>query len=351
VNRWYGRARASPVNRGYETVPAVTTVIRRPVVLTAALAVLGTVLAGCGSGPSQVNAAVIIGDRVISVDEVQRRLDMALKAEPAARELAKNHRLDLVSRGIVSELIRHELLAEAARREGLTVSEQDVTELVTRGSLPEDPVLRSVQAGFDRGQLVRDQLLSVSLGQKYRDRLHVTVDGAVLASSDAREKADELARKLAAQPDRAVQLLESAATEEIQPVPDQTFGPISTFAIYGESQQQQVSLIPVLGVPENTVIAFPFGSGDQGAGARWLVALVRQRDVNGTPSEQEVPFASQVTPQWLHSVGQQLVSPLAAELGVRISPRYGVWDELAVGVAPNEAEKAGIVLPAANPRQ
>jgi len=83
--------------------------------LVAALAVLGGALTACASGPSQVNSAVIIGDHVISVDDVQRRLDEALTVEPAAKDLAKNHKLDLASRGIVDQLVRHELLAEAAR--------------------------------------------------------------------------------------------------------------------------------------------------------------------------------------------------------------------------------------------
>src|SRR5436190_11329797 len=94
---------------------------RRPAALIAGLAVLGSVLTACGSGSTQANSAVIIGKRVISVDEVQQRLDTALSKEQVAKDLAKNHKLDLVSRGIVSTLVLHELIVEQVRRDGLSV--------------------------------------------------------------------------------------------------------------------------------------------------------------------------------------------------------------------------------------
>lgn len=323
----------------------MTTAIR-PLAALAALAVATTLVSGCGSGPSQVNSAVIIGDRVVSVDEVQRRLDTALNAEPAARDLAKNRKLDLVSRGIVNQLVRHELVAEAARRDGLTVSESELTELTASTAAPEDPVLRSVQAAFDAREIARDRLLLQALGRKYLDRLQLEVELAtVVSQTSGRERAAELARKVAAQPDRMAQLVQEAASEEVNLVRVPVLNPVNT---YGFFTQEQVQLAPVFTAGANTVVSFQFVAGEQAGANAWLVALIKQRDLDATLSEQERELVAQVPPEWQQNVGTQLIGPLAAELGVRISPRYGVWDELAVGLAPNEAEKVGLVLPAAS---
>jgi hypothetical protein len=321
---------------------------RRPGLLIAVLAVLASAVTACGSGPSQINSAVIIGDRVVSVDEVQRRLDTALEAEPAARDLARNRKLDLVSRGIVNQLVRHELIAEAARREGLTVSEADVTELTASSAPPEDPVLKAVMAGFDGREIARDRLLLQELGRRNLDRLQVQLQAAtVVSQGNARETATDLARKLAAQPDRLPELVQELGSQEVNVVRVESLNPVNT---YGFFVQEQVQLTPVFSVGPNTVVSFQFVAGEQAGANAWLVALVRSRDTRATLSEQDRALVAQVPPEWHQAIGTQLIGPLADELDVRISPRYGVWDELAVGVAPNESEKVGLVLPVATPK-
>jgi hypothetical protein len=320
----------------------VTTRIRA---LVAALAVLGGTLTACATGPSQVNSAVIIGDRVISVDDVQHRLDRALQTEPASKELAKNRKLDLVSRGIVNQLVRHEVLAEAAKREGLTVSEKDVSDVAAGTGPAEDPFQRTVDAAFDPRETARDRVLLVMLGRKYMDRLQVVFDGAlVVTPTNAQATAVDLANKMAAQPKNTAQMLNSLDSQTIQPAVDQEFSAVGAFRFFS---QQQVDLAPLFGVQPNNVVAFPFGGGGEQSPSGWLVALVKKRDDHATLSEQEQSAAGTVTPQWDYQVGLQLIGPLVSELNIRISPRYGVWDRLAVGVAPSEKEKTGLLLPVA----
>jgi SurA-like N-terminal domain len=331
--------------------------IRRPAVLLAALAVSGSALTACGSGPTQANSAVIIGDRVITVDDVQQRLDKALNAEPAAKDLAKNRKLDLVSRGIVNTLVRHELITEAAKRDNLSVSEKDVADFVARSAPPEDPVQRSVDAGFDSRELARDRLLEVALGRKYVDKVQLTLDGAALVSPNTtRQTAVDMAKKIAAHPDQVAQLAKAAATPDgqNQEVAELPWNVVRRFGQALQSAQSngqnqappaQAMLPELFAAPPNSVIALQLGSGEQAESGGWLVALVRRSD-NGVP-EQEASFASEVPPDWLFALGEHLLGPLAADLGIRISPRYGVWDDLSVGVAPGEAEKTGVVLPAA----
>ncbi|MDQ3787420.1 MAG: hypothetical protein M3422_09275, partial [Actinomycetota bacterium] len=91
----------------------MTSVLRRAVAPFAAVTALVATLSACGTGPSQVNSAVIIDDHVISVDEVQSLIDKVVK-EPAARPLAQQHKLDLVAREVVSQLVTHQVLSEVA---------------------------------------------------------------------------------------------------------------------------------------------------------------------------------------------------------------------------------------------
>jgi hypothetical protein len=39
-----------------------------------------------------------------------------------------------------------------------------------------------------------------------------------------------------------------------------------------------------------------------------------------------------------------MLEPYAERSEIRVSPRYGVWDVAAMGVAPSEAETVGLVL-------
>jgi SurA-like protein len=319
--------------------------------LVAALAVVGGALTACASGPSQINSAVIIGDRVISVDDVQHRLDESLNTEPATKDLAKNRKLDLVSRGIVNQLVRHELLAEAAKREGLSVSEKDLAD-VTAGTAPaQDPVQRAIEAGFDAHELAKDRLLALNLGKKYASRLQLTVSGAqVVSPANAQKLATDLAKKLAAvKPDQVGAELEKLATQEINPVPNLLVSAPYSYGLWA-SQNQGLDIRPLFGAPVNSVVAFPLGSGEQSASSGWFVGVIQRRDENATLTDQVAQLLPQVTPDWLQGVGLKLISPLAAELGVRISPRYGIWDQLSVGVVPSEGERFGLIIPAANAR-
>lgn len=318
--------------------------------LVAAFAVLGGALTACGSGPSQANSAVIFGDRVISVDDVQSRLDKALQTEPAAKELAKNRKLDLVSRGIVNQLIRHELLAEAARREGLTVSEKDVTDLTARIAPSEDPVVRSVHAAFDPKDIVRDRVLAVELGQRRLTKEQLVLNGVAIGGVvNTKAKAVELGKSIAAAPDKASSIGEQAlgADGRGQPLQDFQFNAIRTYeGAKQNSQGQQIPIDamtpPLFSVPDNTVVVLSLGSGEE-ANSGFLVALVR-RPTAGVPQE-DASLASDVPADWLESLGEHVLASYAKEMSFRISPRYGVWDQLAVGVAPSDAEKVGEVLP------
>ncbi|HEY3482715.1 MAG TPA: hypothetical protein VGL02_27845, partial [Streptomyces sp.] len=79
-------------------------------------------LAGCGSGPSQAGAAAIVGDRAVPLDQVQNLIEKAVREQPYAQKLAAEHKLDLLGRAIVGQLVVHELLTQVSGKEGIPVN-------------------------------------------------------------------------------------------------------------------------------------------------------------------------------------------------------------------------------------
>jgi hypothetical protein len=82
--------------------------------------------------------------------------------------------------------------------------------------------------------------------------------------------------------------------------------------------------------------------------ASWAVVVVRQRDV-GTPAA--VNQADQLTLDQIMAIGQRMLQPDFGTTSLKINPRYGVWDPVAMNVAPSEATTTGVVLPLRGPGQ
>jgi hypothetical protein len=336
----------------------VTTVKLRPrsrtTVLIALLTALVAGLTACGSGPSQVNSAVIVDGKAIQVDEVQDLLDKIVKEQPAARPLAQQHKLDLVAREAVSQLVLHELLEKAAREEDISASPEQIDQTIAQdpfkdelpadGSVPPDALASQlVYRARDLRDTVTDQLLMVQLAGKYFDKLQVTMDYTTVVSDQQgakpesmRDKAFAKAREFAANPDDVASLIakDKAAGGDAQ-----------EGAQFPAVQSAQLAATAMFGAGEGTVVAFE-PSPEQ---ALWVVGLVRKRDTNATVDASQAP---QVQPSELVAVGKRMLQPYAERSEIRVSPRYGVWDMSALGVAPSESETAGLVLaPAAKSQQ
>jgi hypothetical protein len=327
----------------------VTSVIRRTGLLMTAVASVAA-LTACGTGSSQPNAAVIIDDRTISVDQVQAVLEKVVQEQPAAEPLAQQHKLDLVAREVVSQLIVHELITKAAREENLSVDQDQLNELLAQNPLgqelptdgsvpPEQLATQLVYRARDAREVVTDQFLMQELGAKYVDRLAVNMAFVAVAQADPsaaagnlRADAEDLARKFAANPDGVGDIIESATAEGLNANPN---------AEFIGALQPELEATVMFGSPEGSVVVFQPSAEQE----LWVVGMILERSENATvpaESQQEVP---EVTADQLVPIGERLLQPLAEEIGITISPRYGVWDPSAMGVAPNEDEFAGLVLP------
>jgi len=304
-------------------------------------------LTACGSGPSQVNAAVLVDGKAISVDDVQSLLDKVVREQPAARPLAQQHKLDMVAREAVSQLVLHELLMGAAEKEGISATPEEVDQAVKqdpfKDELPADgsvpPAALSQQLVYrarDLRDTITDQVLMVKLADKYFDKLQVTIDYTSVAATDPSAKPESLrgkveakARELAADPDNAAAVIAKDAQAGGDAKEGQEFPAVQSAALAATS---------MFGASEGSVVAFE-PSAEQ---AFWVIALIRKRDTDATVDTSQAP---QVDPSELVAVGKRMLQPFAEDGDIEVSPRYGVWDMSAMGVAPSEAETEGIVIP------
>ncbi|WP_433268304.1 SurA N-terminal domain-containing protein [Actinosynnema sp. CS-041913] len=299
------------------------TVQRRFTLVGAAVALL---VAGCGTGPSQVGSAAIIGDTVIPLEQVQQRLDVVLKKEPEAQKLHEQRKLDQVSRQLVTLGVQHELIERAAQREGVTVSEEAVTESVENAGGPDTASQNTVYDATTFRERAKDQLLLVELARKYVDKMEVTFD--YFFTKDNKD-AIAKAKQIAVDPSKMAEFVRSGP----QGPEGQQLSKVGQKVRSAESPQAAGS--PLFGVDPGTVVAF---APDPGS-AQWIVAYVTERDDDATSTGES--STEQLTPQLLEQIGLRLVLRLAGDPEIRVNPRYGVWDTTAISVAPGEEELSG----------
>lgn len=328
--------------------------MRRLLPLVTSVLVGLLVLAGCGTGPDRVGAAAVVGNTVIPIDEIQSNLRtavpdlrIAVDQQAAQQGIAPGspippQLLAQESRRLVTVRVLHELIAEQSRRDGIVVAPQRVDAALASAGGAEAAAAGS---GFDpatiRG-LVADQLAAGDIGRQVFDRLQVTIDYATAPDRDA---AEALARQVAADPSQAPQLFgrggAGAAGLTLRPGADQGAGLRSTAS----------SLL--FGLPAGTVTITPGGSSQAGGGqdpaqGPWSVIHVRERNLDAPPAAPGVTPASAVDEDTMFGFGLRQLQPLALELGVTVSPRYGAWDPTQLDVVDTPGA-VGVVTPVRTP--
>ncbi len=323
-------------------------IMRRRRALVAVLA--GPVLlAGCNAGPGQIGAAVIIDGNATSVDRVQQLIDKAVREHPYGQQLAKEHKLDLVGREIVRQEILHDLTMRAAVREQIKVEESAVVAALQNDPLAtpmeanqQDDPATSVQQLVARVRDHRDALVDAALQSqlalKYLEKLTVTFDFSSVSSTDAtgadadklREQAIEKAQKFAASPTAAAEMI-----AQDQQLPD---AQANTDQKLPALQSPATAATVLFGIEPGTVAAFQ-PSPQQ---PLWVVVVVRERTADKPVAVDQAP---QPTAQQLANVGIRLLQPYVDQAGLKVNPRYGVWDVVGMDLAPSESSKKGIVLP------
>jgi hypothetical protein len=137
--------------------------IRRPTVALGLLAAV--VLTGCRTSP---NVAAYVGDEQVTVAELQSAVDERL-ADPAIAQAVGDGGTDY-TRQVLTLLVREELYAEAARRNDVEVTDDDVTAFVDAALAGRDEDQLYAQAaaqGYSREDVresARQQLVRRELG-------------------------------------------------------------------------------------------------------------------------------------------------------------------------------------------
>lgn len=286
---------------------------------------MAAVLSGCGSGPSQAGSAAIVGDTAVSLGETQRRVDVAL-AKPGLLDQLKLQGAGAadISREVVTRSVQHSLLAEAARRENIAVREDEVDrELAEEGGVA-TLVESTIYDENSVREAVRDRLVAQGLARKLLTRVSVTLD---IIRATSKDDAVAKARKMASGgADAAAVLAADPRSQRNQ--------------LLRASLNPQLAASFLFGTPAGSVVAVQTSPAPDG----WTVLRVTQRSTTAPPVGGPGALA-QVDGDTLDEIGRRFTQPLAEELGVRVNPRYGVWDPLLLLVQAPDAP-SGLVLPA-----
>ncbi|HSL08356.1 MAG TPA: SurA N-terminal domain-containing protein, partial [Pseudonocardiaceae bacterium] len=288
-------------------------------------------IGGCSSGPSQVGAAAFVNDTEIPLKQVQSQLTTVLTKEGAQvrDQLAVEHQLDDLARTIVTLQVRHELLAIAARRAGLTVDQARVNRLVSEVGGAEAASQGTVFDANTYRQRVSDKLLMAQLGRRALRNSAVTVDYTTAETRTAAQaRVEELSRAGAK---RARQLIDA----DVRAGKDAVIGKRIVAA-----DDPIFATTPAFGVAEGTVVAFQLTDTTP-----WLIMVIKNRTDRGVQPSDHAPVPGQIDPAVLEAIGLRQLAQVGEEVGVRLAPRYGIWDPVSVQAVANENETSGFLAP------
>ena len=290
----------------------------------AVVATVGVVVSGCGTGPSQVGSAVIVGSTAVPLDQVQSRLDVALGKTDAVAQLASSGiGAPDIARDVVTGAVLHDLLTRTAAADGIVVTEADVDAALQESGGADAALSQSLYDLSAVRERVRDRIIAVRHAERIVPGLTVTAD---LIASETRDDAAAKARVLAAGGPEADALFAEN--------PQNSRRSLSYKAVDSPEAASTV----LFGLPVGRTAYFQ-PSPQQGGG--WIVLRVtdRQEDPNADPDA-----ATSLGEADLAAIGQRLLQPLAEEVGVRVNPRFGVWDPVSMRVVAAD-QQGGAILP------
>lgn len=295
--------------------------------VVAVVAVIGAVVSGCGSGPSQVGSAAIIGSEAIPLAVVQEQITTALGAEKSQAVAGRNqgaggnYGSPQVAREVVTGAILSNLLDRRIAEEGIEIGDSELDAALAGAGTAEELDQASLYTPEVQRERIRDDLAAAELGARYVDRLGVTLQFTGFPTED---EALAAARVAAAG------------------------GPDADAVFADAPPQGQASRIRAA---ENPALATSFAFGTPAGsvvvlrpaqdGAPWTVIRILERDNDLPPMQPSA--VDRFGPADLQLIGYRLLQPAAAELGVQVNPRYGVWDPIQLGVVGAE-ETAGVIV-------
>lgn len=301
----------------------------RRATLGVAVVVAGVLIGGCGS--SQVGVAAFVDGTQIPQGQVHDQLVTVLNKEgPQARaQLVAGRQLGEVSRKIITLRIRHQLLDIAARRAGLTIDEAQVNRLIKEVGGAEAASKGTIFDAKSYRERAKDKLLMAALGRTALRNSAVTVDYTTADTrTAAKQRVDQLAE---AGSKRARQMIDA----DVHAGKDAELGKRIVAA-----DDPIFATTPAFGVAEGTVVAFQLEDTKP-----WVVMVVKNRTDRGVEPSEHAPQIDQIDPAVLEAIGLRQLARIADEVGVRLNPRYGVWDPVTLQVVSDDNETGGFEAP------
>jgi hypothetical protein len=304
----------------------------RRVLRAAAGAVVGMLLiGGCSLGSSQLDAAAFVDGTKISQDQVHGQLETVLAKEgPQVRaQLTAGHQLPDVSRKILTVRIRHQLLQDAARRAGLTVDQARVQRLINEVGGTEAASKGTIFDANGYRERAQDKVLMAQLGRTALRNSAITVDYTTAATrTAAKQRVAELSQAGAK---RARQLIDA----DVRAGKDAELDKRIVAA-----DDPIFATTPAFGVAEGNVVAFQPDDTKP-----WVIMVIEDRATRGAQASEHAPQIDQIDPTVLEAVGLRQLAQVGQDGGVRLNPRYGVWDPVGLQVVADDNETSGFVAP------
>jgi hypothetical protein len=297
----------------------------------AGVAAVGLLISGCGFGSSQLGAAAFVDGTEVPLEQVHGQLMTVLAKEgPQVRaQLEAGHQLGDLSRKIVTVRIRHQLLEIAARRADLAVDQSRVNRLIKEVGGAEAASKGTIFDANSYRQQVKDRLLMAAVGRAALRNSAVTVD---YTTADTRTAAKQRVEELSqAGSTRARQSIDA----DVRAGKDAELGKRIVAA-----DDPIFATTPAFGVAEGTVVAFQLADTKP-----WVIMVVKNRTNRGAQPSDHAPPIDQIDSAVLEAIGLRQLAQVGEELGVRLSPRYGVWDPVSVQVVSDENETGGFIAP------
>lgn len=297
----------------------------------AGVAAVGLLISGCGFGSSQLGAAAFVDGTEVPLEQVHGQLMTVLAKEgPQVRaQLEAGHQLGDLSRKIVTVRIRHQLLEIAARRADLAVDQSRVNRLIKEVGGAEAASKGTIFDANSYRQQVKDRLLMAAVGRAALRNSAVTVD---YTTADTRTAAKQRVEELSqAGSTRARQSIDA----DVRAGKDAELGKRIVAA-----DDPIFATTPAFGVAEGTVVAFQLADTKP-----WVIMVVKDRTNRGAQPSDHAPPIDQIDSAVLEAIGLRQLAQVGEELGVRLSPRYGVWDPVSVQVVSDENETGGFIAP------
>jgi len=296
---------------------------RRTTLLGLLLAGVAAALTACQSSPG---AVAFVGDERVSAKQLQSDLDSAFATPKLKDGVTQQYGADLSTfrRELLDDRVRHELVAEAVRRTGVTVSDDDVEKLIKS------------QGGYDRMRDAghwshdlafrhfKDLLLTAELGYTQQN-VHRPTEAELRAAYEQQAaNQTQVQLGLLALPDRKTL---NQVVARLTADPSQYD---AVAAKYPRSAPEPNNYAPanippsirarILAAKPGDIL--PYIDPTQGQYLAVKVYGLKQPTFEDLRLQLILPSLSNA-----RDAGEAYLKNLANQVGVRVNPRYGTWNE------------------------